>query len=137
MKKYLLRNKLTGFFFNGTNFSAESPFGRFSNGEGIAADAGSAAVILTGEQNEIAIRSIWGENAQVIEVSEAQLELFKQSANCHARAGTNFRRGVQLQEQSGIRYAAPYFSAATRLRTRGNRLACEAYSGFPKVGRAA
>lgn len=137
MKKYLLRNKLNGFFFNGTNFSAECPYGRFSNGEGIEADAGTAALIFKGEPDEIAIKVMWGENVQIIEVTSAQLDLFKESARCEARARSHFREGIRVRDQSSCRLAAPYFAAATRLRNRSNRLAVEAYSTFPNCGCAA
>lgn len=137
MKKYILRNKLTGFFFNGTNFSASDVYGRFSNGEGIAADEGSAAVIFKGEANEIAILAIWGVNVQIIEVTDAQLEVLKESANCEARACSRQREAIRVQDESSARFAAPLFSAATRLRTRANRLALEVYSTFPDFGRAA
>jgi len=137
MKKYILRNKLTGFFFNGTNFSAECPYGRFSNGEGVEADAGTAAIVFKGEPHEAAIKSIWGENTQIIEVTSVQLDLFKESAKCEARARSQFREGIRVREQSSCRFAAPHFAAATRLHNRSNRLALEAYSTFPKCGRAA
>jgi len=50
----ILRNKLTGLFFDGTNFSAE--------------DALKAKRV--GNASEVAIKSIWGENTQVITITD-------------------------------------------------------------------
>jgi hypothetical protein len=51
---YVLQNKITGLFFDGTAFNAESA---------------SACVRFADAPNEVAIRSVWGENAQIVPVT--------------------------------------------------------------------
>ena len=112
---YILRNKLTGLFFDGTNFSAES-----ANTCARFADA----------PNEVAARSVWGTNTQIIAITDAQIAALNESDRLDARANEHKRR-IGCSE---ARHAAPYLAAITRLRSRAAKLAFGVYSSFPRVG---
>jgi len=114
----ILRNKLTGLFFDGTNFSAE--------------DALKAKRV--GNVSEVAIKSIWGENTQVITISDEQIKKLELSDELEARAKAH-RKNAQAINHTGV--AGQLEGAATRLQKRSNVLSCEVYTSFPNYGRNA
>jgi hypothetical protein len=112
----ILRNKLTGLFFDGTNFSAE--------------DALKAKRV--GNASEVAIKSIWGKNTQVITITNEVIEQLQLSDELEARAKAH-RKNAQAINHTGV--AGQLEGAATRLQKRSNRLSCEVYASFPNCGR--
>lgn len=61
-----LRNGLTGLYFNGTNFSAQT------QREAKAIDGGSAAALIA---DLWLLRSVWGEHVQVVREQRTALTL--------------------------------------------------------------
>lgn len=116
MKTYLLRNSVTGLFFNGTNFSAEEA---------------NTATRLVGPVNETALVSIWGANTQVIEITAAQIATLELSDECDRRAAKH-----RQEARGAIPYvSAPKEAAATRLSRRATALAVSVYATFPRLVR--
>jgi hypothetical protein len=117
MKTYILRNSRTGLFFDGTNFSAE--------------DA-NKATRLVGPVNEAALRSIWGANAQVVEITEAQIATLDLSDECDRRAAAH-RTAARTINNNSVQ--AQREGAATRLSRRATALAVSVYATFPRLVR--
>jgi len=116
---YILRHGLTGRFFNGTNFSAEN-----------ATDA----VAFEHEPNAAFLRAAWGDNVQIISVSEEQWNDLRLSDELEQRANRQTAIGRSLRSP---KVAAPHYSAATRLHRRSYELSRRVYSTFPRCGRGA
>jgi hypothetical protein len=115
----ILRNKLTGLFFDGTNFSAEDAL---------------KAKRVNGDVSEVAIKSIWGENTQVITISDEQIKKLELSDELEARAKTHRKNALSINH-TGV--AGQLEGAATRLQKRSNALSYEVYTSFPNYGRNA
>ena len=113
----ILRNKLTGLFFDGTNFSAEDVL---------------KAKSVSGDVSEVAIKSIWGENTQVITVTSDKIEKLKLSEELEARAKAHRKNALSINH-TGV--AGQLEGAATRLQNRSNALSYEVYTSFPNYGR--
>lgn len=122
MKTYILRNKITGLFFNGTNFSEQNA---------------NNAKRITDEISEVGIKAIWGANVQVIEITAEQIAKLDLSDELEARAESHRRDAREIEDRLSAAYAVGKNSAATRLRRRATELAVEVYSTFPKCGFAA
>tara|TARA_R110002126_G_scaffold164749_1_gene312652 strand:+ start:152 stop:580 length:429 start_codon:yes stop_codon:yes gene_type:complete len=115
----ILRNKLTGLFFDGTNFSAENVLKAKRVGANVS---------------EVAIKSIWGENTQVITVANDKIEKLELSEELEARANAH-RKNARSINHTGV--AGQLEGAATRLQKRSNALSYEVYTSFPNYGRNA
>jgi hypothetical protein len=115
----ILRNKLTGLFFDGTNFSAEDAL---------------KAKRVSGDVSEVAIKSIWGENTQVITISDEQIKKLELSDELEARAKAHRKNALSINH-TGV--AGQLEGAATRLQKRSNVLSYEVYTSFPNYGRNA
>ena len=112
--RYILRNKLTGKFFNGTNFLA---------------DEVTQAKFFDQQLNASLVEFVWGKNAQVIAITEEQMQIITKSADLISAADHSRRLAAQINT---AKYAAPYWSAATRLSQRASRLLAEVYSDFSR-----
>jgi hypothetical protein len=115
----ILRNKLTGFFFDGTNFSA---------GDALKAKR------VSGDVSEVAIKSIWGENTQVITISDEQIKKLELSDELEARAKAHRKNALTINHTGVV---GQLEGAATRLQKRSNALSFEVYASFPNYGRNA
>jgi hypothetical protein len=113
---YILLHGRTGLFFNGTNFSAEK-----------ATDAAT----FDHEPNAAFVRAAWGDNVQIISVSEEQWTDLRLSDELEQRANRQTAIGRSLRPR---KVAAPHYSAATRLHRRSYELSSRVYSTFPKRG---
>ena len=120
MNSYILRNKLTGQFFNGTSFSSEDI---------ISAD--NPAQIFTGQPDEVAIRQIWGANTQIIVINDDQIATLKQSEEIKVRINAH---RVAANNAPALKFAAPHEAAITRLRKRVSELVLSVYCDFPRCG---
>jgi hypothetical protein len=120
---YVLRNKLTGYFFNGTNFSSEEII-----------SATNPAQILNGEPDQIAIRQIWGSNTQIIVITEEQIETLKKSEELEVRYAEHRSAGFKA---ISAKVRGAHHAAMTRLGKRATELARSVYCNFPRIGSAA
>jgi hypothetical protein len=115
----ILRNKLTGFFFDGTNFSADDAL---------------KAKRVSGDVSEVAIKSIWGENTQVITISDEQIKKLELSDELEARAKAHRKNALSINHTGVV---GQLEGAATRLQKRSNKLSYEVYTSFLNCGRSA
>jgi len=116
MKTSILRNKLTGLFFNGTNFSEE---------------CANKAKRFQGELSETAIKHMWA-NAQILEITPEQIAKLDLSDELESRAKAH-RESAKSINHPSVR--AQREGASTRLFRRATKLATEVYSTFGHYGR--
>ncbi len=101
MKTYILRNKITGLFLNETNFSEENA---------------NKAKRITGEISEVGIKTIWGSNVQVIEITAEQIAKLDLSDELQDRAKSHRREAREIEALLSLAMDARSFEKLYRKR---------------------